>query len=607
MDYQKVGLKCGLEIHQQLEGKKLFCSCPTLLRDDKAHFIVVRKLRASAGESGEVDIAAREEQLKDKLIVYEGYYDSTCLVELDAEPPHEINMGALYTCLQFCTLVKANVFSLVQVMRKTVVDGSNTSGFQRTALVGGKGKIITGMGEVGISNISLEEESAKNIAETAEERVFRLDRLGMPLIEVGTDPDIHTPEQAQEAAKKIGLLLRSLPGIKRGLGTIRQDVNVSVIGGNRIEIKGVQELRQVALFVELEVKRQLELLKIKEDLKDVKLNPFKIVDLTELLNNSSSKIITRTLQSQGKVLALKLDHFANYLGKELQPNYRLGTEFSGRAKAKAGVGGIFHSDELPNYGLTIQEVENIKKELKCGLQDGFILVADTEEKSQKALVAVYERAEELWKGVPKEVRKANADGTTSYMRPMPGAARMYPETDVPLIKPSLKNIILPETLEEKMKRYQENFGLSKDLAEFMAKSDKVDLFEELVKKHSTIKAAFIAETLTSTLVDIKRSYQQDPEKLTDEDFKDVFNYMEEGKIHKDIIIDVLLDLIRGNFNVKNYASLSTEKLHQELSAVMKENPSAPFAALMGLAMKRLNGKASGKVISEELKRLIEKR
>src|SRR3989338_1320255 len=97
LDYHHLGLMMGLEIHQQLEGKKLFCNCPTQIRDDQPHFTIHRKLRASAGESGEIDIAAQQEQSRGRSFAYEGYTDTTCLVEADEEPPHELNKDALYT------------------------------------------------------------------------------------------------------------------------------------------------------------------------------------------------------------------------------------------------------------------------------------------------------------------------------------------------------------------------------------------------------------------------------------------------------------------------------------------------------------------------------
>ncbi len=603
-EYQKLGLKCGIEIHQQLEGKKLFCECPTQLREDPPHFTIQRKMRASAGESGEVDIAARQEQLRSRSFLYEGYRDTTCLVEADCEPPHELNQEALYTALQFSKMVGAEINPIIQVMRKTIADGSNTSGFQRTALISRGGRIDTEEGEVRIASILLEEDACKIVSETPEEKVYRLDRLGIPLIEVGTLPDIKSPEQCLETAKKIGMLLRSLPGIKRGLGTIRQDVNVSIREGARVEIKGAQELKQLPLLVELEIKRQSELLKIKEELRGLRMNELEVVDVSLLCKDCPSKIIQSTLEKQGKILAIKLHGLNGFLGRELQPNYRIGTEFSGRAKIKAGVGGIFHSDELPAYGIEDKYVKLFRKKLKCDSQDAFVLVADEERKAKMALEVVHERATGLLLGVPKEVRKANPDGTTSFLRPMPGAARMYPETDVPLVRPTREGIELPEPLEEKIKRYQEELKLSPDLAIFLAKSSKVLLFEELVKKYPEIKAAFIAETLTSSLLEIKRKYAQDPEKLTDDHFRELFECLQQKKIHKDIVLDVLIDMCQGVFDIKKYESLGTEEIHLRLKEIVAKNKSAPFPALMGIAMKELAGKASGKFISEELKKIV---
>jgi glutamyl-tRNA(Gln) amidotransferase subunit E len=604
MDYSKIGLKSGIEIHQQLEGKKLFCNCPTLLRDDEPDFVIKRKLRAVAGESGKIDIAAKQEQIRDKTFVYQGYHNTTCLVETDSEPPHEMNKDALYTILQLSKLVDAHVSPIVQVMRKTVVDGSNTSGFQRTALVSRNGAIETSEGVVRIDNISLEEDACKIISETSNERVWQLDRLGIPLIEIGTAPDIKTPKQCQEVSKKLGMLLRSLPGVKRGLGTIRQDVNISIKGGSRIEVKGFQDLRMIPKLVELEVKRQMELLKIKEELSGKKLNSFEISDLTKLLSKSESKVIVSAFKDKGKVMALKLEGFKGMVGRELQPNHRVGSEFSGRAKIKAGVRGIFHSDELPNYGITEEEVKLIKKELKCSEKDAFVLVAAAEDKCKIALSAVYERTEELFTGVPKEVRKDNPDGTTTFMRPIPGAARMYPETDVPMIKTDPYSVEVPELISEKAERYQKKFGLSFDLAEYIAKSDYVELFEDLVKKYPKFKANFIADTLISMPKEINKKYQLDASKLNSENYKDLFKHLDSGAVHKDIVIDVLIDMIKGKFNLKNYETISDNDISEKVKEIVSANKGAPMGALMGLCMKALAGKASGKVISEELKKLV---
>lgn len=257
LDYKKIGLKSGIEIHQQLYTRKLFCNCPSLLRQDEPDFTVERKLHVVAGESGEVDVAVEYEAGREREFVYEGY-DTTCLVELDEEPPHPINEEALQIALQISLLLNCEILPFSQIMRKTVIDGSNTSGFQRTVLIARNGSIETEHGKVGIENVSLEEDACRIIGKKEGKAVFRLDRLGIPLVEIGTAPDIRSPEQAKEVALHIGEILR-VCRVKRGIGTIRQDVNMSVRGWKRIEIKGVQEPRLIQKTIEIEAERQLKL------------------------------------------------------------------------------------------------------------------------------------------------------------------------------------------------------------------------------------------------------------------------------------------------------------------------------------------------------------
>ena len=259
LDYEKLGLKCGLEIHQQLDTNKLFCNCSSILRQDSPDFIVKRKLHAVAGELGEVDVAAKHEMQKDKTFVYE-VYDTTCLVELDEEPPYEINKEALKIALQIAIFLKCEIVSLAQIMRKTVIDGSNTSGFQRTVFIARDGYVETSSGKVGIEGIFLEEDSARFVNKNEKESVYKLDRLGIPLVEIATAPDIKTPEQAKEVALHIGNILRSCK-VKRGIGTIRQDVNISIKGSNRVELKGFQDPKIMIKAVENEIKRQHSLKK----------------------------------------------------------------------------------------------------------------------------------------------------------------------------------------------------------------------------------------------------------------------------------------------------------------------------------------------------------
>ena len=261
MDYEKIGFKCGIEIHNRLDTRtKLFCSCRPRFSEKEPVALVMRKLRAVAGEMGQVDVAALYEYLKDRTFLYQCYPHETCLVESDEEPPHKINEEALGIVLQISKMLRAEVPDEIHVMRKTVVDGSNTSGFQRTAIVGMNGILETSQGPVGITNISLEEESSGKVKKDGGDLTFRLDRLGIPLVEIGTAPDIKSPEHAKEVAEKLGMIVRSTGKSQRGIGVTREDVNVSIKGGARVEIKGFQELDMIPQVIENEIKRQQEMI-----------------------------------------------------------------------------------------------------------------------------------------------------------------------------------------------------------------------------------------------------------------------------------------------------------------------------------------------------------
>ena len=255
IDYSKMGLMSGLEIHQQLDTGKLFCKCSGYLRQDEPDFVVKRKLHAVAGETGEIDSAVEHEAALDREFYYQGYNDSTCLIELDEEPPKQVNQEALDEAIKIALLTNCEIYQITQVMRKTVIDGSNTSGFQRTFLIGHDGYIETSFGKVGIDSVALEEDAARIVEKDDKKIVYRLDRLGIPLVEIGTAPDMDTPEKMKEAALKIGEILRACK-VKRGIGTIRQDVNVSIKGHDRVEIKGFQDPRMMVETVDKEIVRQ---------------------------------------------------------------------------------------------------------------------------------------------------------------------------------------------------------------------------------------------------------------------------------------------------------------------------------------------------------------
>lgn len=594
MDYKSLGLKCGIEIHQQLSGEKLFCSCPVKIKDEEPDSQVRRQLRAVVGETGEVDKAALHEQERKKNFTYNYYDDCCCLVELDEEPPKPINNEAVKTALIVAKLLNTKPVDEMQVMRKTVVDGSNTTGFQRSALVAMDGLLNAEEGDVRIESVCLEEDAAKIVERKAEGDVYNLSRLGIPLVEIATAPDMQTPEDVRVVAEKIGNVLRSTGKCKRGLGTIRQDINISIGGGERVEIKGAQDLKTLPTIVEEEVKRQKSLINLKNELKLEK-EP-EITDLTDVFRDSESKVIKKALKNGGVVLGIKLKNFAGFVGKEIQTGRRLGSEFSDYAKVKSGVGGVFHSDELPNYGVTQNDVDSIQKKLKTAKNDAFVLVADKSEKARQAMEAVKERAKLVEHGVVKEVRKANQDGSTSYLRPMPGGARMYPETDVMPVKLDF-DVKLPELIEDKAKRYEKKFGLSPELAKDIAKSEFSDLFERLCGEEK-LKPAYLAEVLVSFPAQLVRDYEGAvPEKVEESHLEEIFKALKNEEISKDSVIEAIVDVAQGNgLNLDKYKTASEEELEGFIKRLIKENKGAPPGAIVGMVMKNYN--ADGKKVKE---------
>jgi len=405
IDICKLGLKCGLEIHQQLDTKKLFCDCPSIIREDEPHFSLTRELRARAGESGETDQAALHESRKKKRFCYQGYEDTTCLVELDEEPPHPINQDALSLGVQVAKMMGTHVFDKAQVMRKTVIDGSNTSGFQRTMLFGIGGLIEGDWGRAGVQTVCLEEDSAKIVERGQEIDSYNLSRLGIPLLEIATDPDLTTPTMVRDAAQHIGLILRSTRRVRRGLGTIRQDVNISIKEGRRVEVKGAQDLKMIPTIVENEAHRQHGLVSLKEK----KIVPGEILDVTKDFSGAKG-FIGKLIEKKQSVIGVKLEGGSGLLGTELYPSFRFGTELAGYAKAN-GFGGIVHSDEdEKKYGVNFA---NVAKAFSCADDDSwFVLVGDKEKIISTIEHVLIPRIKQLKDGVPSEVRKANAEQLT---------------------------------------------------------------------------------------------------------------------------------------------------------------------------------------------------
>ncbi len=611
MDYEELGLMVGLEIHQQLRTHKLFCSCPSELTDDVG-VEFVRRLRPTQSELGEVDRAALQEARKKMVFRYQSA--NTCLVEADEEPPHEVNDEALRTVLTVAKMTDASVVREIHFMRKMVIDGSNTTGFQRTGLIALDGHITVNGKRIGVPTFCLEEDSARPVGGASAkkgERTYRLDRLGIPLIEIATAPDIRSPEEAKLAAKAIGSILRATKKVKRGLGTIRQDLNISIRGGARIEIKGVQELDLIPLYVENEVRRQLRLIEVTKELKERNARVEReIYDLTSLFEGTESKIIRSALKKKGKVLAIRLPGFAGLLGaKEGGQERRLGPEFAQYAGVM-GVKGIFHSDELPAYGVTDEEVAKVKDALKVGETDAFVLVAEREDIARNALDMVLMRAEMAFDGVPEETRDAKGDGRTKYSRPLPGKARMYPETDVPPIyidDSIMDSIEIPELREEKVSRFVKEYGISRQDAEQIVDTEQDDIFESLSKDFVMPKIA--VRVLLQILPETGH--------VSDEGLRDAFGALRDGRFSKEGLEQVLGNMAKGMgideaIEKAGLGMMSEEdaleiarSLVKERLDFVKERGQGAMGPLMGPFMAQVRGKLDGKKASAILRKAIE--
>ena len=629
VDYSAAGLKVGLEIHRQLDTRnKLFCNCPSILSAKPPSFTFIRRLRPTQSELGQVDPAALFEFHKGKQIAYESDPETTCLVELDEEPPHPLNKEAVDTALNISLLLKAKILDEIHVMRKVVIDGSNTTGFQRTVVIALDGRLMVEGMEVPIEQVTLEEDAGRKMGETKNSVTFRLDRLGVPLIEISTGPVIKSPEEAGTTALAIGRILRATKRVKRGLGSIRQDLNVSIKNGALVEIKGVQELDLVSKVVEFEAQRQQALIHIRDELRqrNVREEDLKddFVDVTSILANSQSKIVQAALKQGGKASAVRLYGFKGLLKRELIPGIRLGTEMAKRAAFWGKVGGLFHSDELPAYGIDQVHVESVSKKLGCGDSDAFIIIADQGDNVLDGLKAVVERSREAIQRVPEETRVANPDGTTHYMRPRPGAARMYPETDVPPVSISRDRLQeiernLPKMPEEIAKELQSKYNIGQKLAGQLVDSEFLGVFESIVTTSKGIAPSYVATILTESLRSLTRE-KVPVDNLQEDHLKRVFGLVTEGATAKESVVDLLKWLASHpestasealkelNLGMLTRADLEdiVAKVVTSQQAVVSQQGSKALGKMMNLVMGEVRGRADPRMVAELLKAMLDR-
>lgn len=617
-------MKAGLEVHQQLATHKLFCPCPSEL-SEQVEGTVRRRLRATGGELKALDAAAAFESSLGWTFSYE-VVPTSCLVDLDEEPPHPINLEALDVALTVAELLHATPIDEILVMRKLVVDGSNTAGFQRTALVAVDGWVEVQGKRVSIETICLEEDAARKVAEAGGEVKYRLDRLGIPLVEVATGPDLGSPEQIRDVAQAIGALLRATRRVRRGIGTIREDVNLSVEGGTRVEIKGVQELRLLPKYAEEEVARQEMLLRTKEELhrRHAKPPAGSVVDVSDLLRESGHGPVGTALKKGGVVLAVELPGFQGLLGGSTGGGPRMGRELADHARA-VGVRGILHSDELPSEGIDSAQVAAVRTRLSLGPDDAFALVAHASSvTANRALEQVARRAAAAHVGVPPETRDPLPDGSSRYSRPLPGRDRMYPETDVPPVRLTSDRqerirAQLPERPEQTVRRLQEQHALPADVADRLLREGEADRFEALVRRGHA--PALVIRLLTHDLPAFAAAPRATPVPEPSDDLLDgLLRALADGRFAKEGVSAVLEGvLVRGRSIDEAAGSaglvpISPPELASIVRAVLdrnerllRERGRAALSPLMGDVMKEVRGRVDGKEVARVLERALDDR
>jgi glutamyl-tRNA(Gln) amidotransferase subunit E len=616
-------LKVGLEIHQQLGSKnKLFCDCK-IIDSNEYDFTFIRNLRPTQSEMGSYDQAALFESKKIKTVKYQSSKNANCLIESDEEPPKMVNNEALELVLTISLALNCTIEDELHVMRKIVIDGSNTTGFQRTILVGRNGFLKVEGVRVGIQSVCLEEDAARIINEDKKEdenKAYSLDRLGISLIEIALEPISNSPIFVTNVAQTIGRLLRSTKKVTRGLGSIRQDVNISTEDGPVVEVKGVQQLSQLPLVIEYERKRQDALNQIANELKKRKIDESSFIDnvtdVTQLLSKSSSKVVKKILTGDSRFTAFVLRGFKGILSFEPYPAIRLGKELGDLVKIY-GIGGIFHSDELPNYGITPEDVESITTVLRMDKNDAFVLIGGPTKSLNTVLFELFTRIKKAFSGVVPETRSARLDGVTVFSRPKPGSSRMYPETDIPYIsiaEGKLKQLSqdTPQPWNQIIDQICKKYTINKTLAENIFDSKYFSLFEKVVS-HTSISPSFVISKLTEDLVSMERE-GYDSSILSEDVLYYLFTELDNSRITKEsipLVIEKLLknesrdvDEIISSFGTK---SISEEYVDETISKIIHENATVisqkgldSVGLLMGRCMEVLRGKIDGEKVNKKL-------
>lgn len=615
-DYEAVGFKSGLEIHQQLlTNKKLFCRCPAGQYSDQYHAEILRHMRPTLSELGEYDGTALMEFKTKKEIIYCIHRDTVCTYEMDDTPPFPMNDEALDVALGIGMMFGCKIVDELHIARKQYLDGSIPTGFQRTAIFCLDGKIPFNGREVNVVQMSIEEDSCREVSDVGHRRVYVTDRLGMPLVETVTGPDMRTPQEVAQVAQVCRWMTRSTGMVRSGIGAARQDVNVSVTGGTRVEIKGVPRIPHIPLLTYNEARRQWNLLRLREELHRRGIAPETFQsgaeNVTKFLRKTRFKPVQDALEAGLEVHCVVLRGFHGLLRWETQTGTFFSREISDRVRVIAcltTLPNIIHSDSA-GESIASSEWQSLRKAVNASENDTLVVVWGNGDDVQMGVKEIVIRAREATMGIPPETRQALRDGTNGFERILPGADRMYPDTDLPpkrITDERLENIRarLPLQYWSRESRYR-FLGVPEDLMRPLAVSPYAPLFER-VTSGSGIPPGLAARVLVQYPTQMKRKGMP-VEHLTEAVLSEILEACTTGRLAKEGVYDLMKRVVQeGSFSAEFLPPSCSEsdllsiieEQRKALAAMHVRRPEKRHDIIMGLVMHRVRGRMDGAKVAE---------